>query len=356
MVKKHYYWLDVLRALAMLAVVSGHYRNVLFPSWSEVAHSSRGGVQLLYALTRWGHSAVIVFFVLSGFLVGGKSIERAMRNQFDIIGYAKNRCERIFPPLALMCFLVPVTFLSLGVPVPWGSVLGNLFSLQGLCCQSLLGPWWALSVEVWFYVWCGAALGAWRAKGGLRFLCAGILALMSFIFIRGSIWFLLIWLLGAATYFVLPRTKNIWRLLGSFVACAALAVVGSRTTTNAQIADFFLGVGLCLIVREVVMWEPSGLISRTANKLGTWLSAPSYSIYLSHMLVMIVFANLFLTPAASATVDREYMVQEGILAAFTKVGALEIGALIGSLVLAIVFGYLVYLVAEKPWWKRRVEV
>lgn len=315
----------------------------------------RGGVQLLYALTKWGHSAVIVFFVLSGFLVGGKSIERAMRDQFDVIGYAKNRCERILPPLALMCFLVPIVFLALGIPVPLGLVCGNLLSLQGLCCQPLLGPWWALSIEVWFYVWCGAALGAWRARGWLRFLCAGILALMSFIFIRGSIWFLLIWLLGAATYFILPQTKNVWRLLGSFVACAALAVVGSRVTANAQIADFFLGVGLCLIVREVVMWEPSSVISKMANKLGTWLSVPSYSVYLSHMLVMIVFANLFLTPAASATVDREYMIREGFFEAFTRVGIIEVCALLGSVVLAITFGGIVYLIAEKPWWKGLVK-
>lgn len=41
--KKHYYWLDVLRALAMLEVLCSHYRNVLFPSWSEVAHFSGGG-------------------------------------------------------------------------------------------------------------------------------------------------------------------------------------------------------------------------------------------------------------------------------------------------------------------------
>lgn len=274
-----------------------------------------------------------------------------MRDQFDIIGYAKNRCERILPPLALMCFLVSVVFLGLDIPVPWGSVLGNLFSLQGICCKPLLGPWWALSIEVWFYVWCGAALGAWRARGWLRFFCAGILALMSFVFIRGSIWYLLIWLLGAATYFVLPRTKNIWRLLGSFVACSALAVVGSRVTVNYQLTDFYLGVGLCLIVREVVMWEPGGIISRAANKLGTWLSVPSYSAYLSHMLVMIILVNLVFTPAASATVDREYMIREGFFAAFTRVGIIEVCALLGLVVLAITFGGLVYLIAEKPWWK-----
>lgn len=41
--KKHYYWLDVLRALAMLEVLCSHYRNVLFPSWGDVSHSSGGG-------------------------------------------------------------------------------------------------------------------------------------------------------------------------------------------------------------------------------------------------------------------------------------------------------------------------
>ena len=69
--KRHYYWLDVLRALAMLAVLGGHYRNVLLPSYCDIADSSGVGIKMLYALTKWGHSAVIVFFVLSGFLVVG---------------------------------------------------------------------------------------------------------------------------------------------------------------------------------------------------------------------------------------------------------------------------------------------
>ena len=47
----------------------------------------------------FGHIAVIVFFVISGFLVGGGAIFRLEDNGFDVIDYFVHRAARIYTVL-----------------------------------------------------------------------------------------------------------------------------------------------------------------------------------------------------------------------------------------------------------------
>ena len=69
---------------------------------------------------------------MSGFLVGGKAIERLQQGVFDIKGYAIDRTVRIMLPLisALLLF-IPVAIIQ-GFCIDWKAWLGNLFSLQGI--------------------------------------------------------------------------------------------------------------------------------------------------------------------------------------------------------------------------------
>ena len=70
--KVHYPWLDVMRFLAALMVVFCHSRNAFFLPYGELSPEQQTPFSMaFYALGRLGHEAVIVFFVLSGFLVGG---------------------------------------------------------------------------------------------------------------------------------------------------------------------------------------------------------------------------------------------------------------------------------------------
>ncbi|WP_456450343.1 hypothetical protein [Hydrogenimonas sp.] len=57
--------------LAALVVVLSHVRAVSFPSFDNLGES---GIfwKLFYFITSLGHEAVIVFFVLSGYLIGGE--------------------------------------------------------------------------------------------------------------------------------------------------------------------------------------------------------------------------------------------------------------------------------------------
>ena len=60
-----------------------------------------------YSLTRLGNEAVLIFFVMSGFLVGGKRDRGCNKVSFDIKGYAIDRTVRIMLPLisALLLFI-----------------------------------------------------------------------------------------------------------------------------------------------------------------------------------------------------------------------------------------------------------
>lgn len=153
-------------------------------------------------------------------------------------------------------------------------------------------------------------------------------------------------------YFLSTNEKSVVRGIISTALAGTLMAISCKIVESVMVADFILGLGVCVAVREVAWREPRRPIAKLINKVGTLLSRSSYSVYLSHMLLMVVLANVVFTPAANATVDREYMVGKGLFGAFTRVGWTEVLAYLFSLVAAFAFGWVIYSIAEKPWWKR----
>jgi peptidoglycan/LPS O-acetylase OafA/YrhL len=82
----HWPLLDFLRATAALLVVFAHSRTLYFVGMGEVDHP---GVflKLFYGITNLGHQAVLIFFVLSGFLIGGRFVDSMQRGSFDLVRY-----------------------------------------------------------------------------------------------------------------------------------------------------------------------------------------------------------------------------------------------------------------------------
>ena len=62
--------LDLVRGLSALLVMLGHLRSFLFLDFGEL-HGAGVIAKLFYFCTGLGHQAVMVFFVLSGYFVGG---------------------------------------------------------------------------------------------------------------------------------------------------------------------------------------------------------------------------------------------------------------------------------------------
>jgi len=67
-----YHWLDLFRFLSALTVVATHLREAVFVELAALPMEQKSAITAaLFLLTRLGNEAVIGFFVLIGFLVGG---------------------------------------------------------------------------------------------------------------------------------------------------------------------------------------------------------------------------------------------------------------------------------------------
>jgi len=145
------YKLEALRGFAAVYVVFHH---------SLPAHFVRFGFEW-GTLTRFGQEAVILFFLISGFVIH-YSYQRTTDRSFR--SYFLKRFTRIYIPL-LFVFPMAYGLVSLheGAPTDpdWITLIGNLFMLQNLpnWGQEVIVkpymrimPLWSLTYEWWFYM------------------------------------------------------------------------------------------------------------------------------------------------------------------------------------------------------------
>ena len=86
--------IDMLRGLACALVLCGHLRAFVFVSYSSLPDPEIGA-QIFYFLTGLGHQAVVIFFVLSGFLVGGKALDAMLAQRWSWRRYVLRRATRL---------------------------------------------------------------------------------------------------------------------------------------------------------------------------------------------------------------------------------------------------------------------
>jgi peptidoglycan/LPS O-acetylase OafA/YrhL len=135
------YGLDIMRASAILLVLLAHSRRYLPASWL----SYYDPINL---------DGVSIFFVLSGFLIGGiliKTVENKEITFNTLFTFWKNRWLRTIPPyLFVLCFLVLIYYKYFPAYI---MLQYFIFS------ENILKPTpnffpeaWSLSVEEWFYL------------------------------------------------------------------------------------------------------------------------------------------------------------------------------------------------------------
>src|SRR3984893_19323634 len=91
----HWPLLDFLRATAALLVLLGHTRNAYF-HYTDVLAQPGLFLKLFYFITSLPGEAVVIFFVLSGFLIGGSLADSLQRGSFDLVRYLIARFVRIY--------------------------------------------------------------------------------------------------------------------------------------------------------------------------------------------------------------------------------------------------------------------
>lgn len=247
-------YLDILRFFAALMVFLGHAAGKY---WT-------GG--FLWPTGAYGDTCVVVFFVLSGFVIAYVTDNK----ENNAAVYASNRIARLWsvvvPALALT-FVVDYFGVRMApglyIGQPWFAgdhaglrYLASFFMVQEAWHISytpgINGPFWSLSYEAFYYLLFGLMTfykgrGKWLAMLAV-FLIAGPLVLMLFP----------VWMLGVFAY----RQSKSWRM-----------------PVPAAWAAFLAGALLLLLspsIRHVVGWQWMG-----QEVLGRYVDAAAFLLHLA---------------------------------------------------------------------------
>jgi peptidoglycan/LPS O-acetylase OafA/YrhL len=305
----------VARWVAAFAVLIAHAGN-LFISQSDIMSAPHGpGAYVWWFLTGFPHQAVIVFFVISGFLVGGNVIAKARRPEPFLTKYVVDRTTRIY------LVLIPVILLGwcldtlgryflggFGVydsPMFAGSFdLGllwpNLLNLQGIFFPAFgtNGPLWSLGCEFWYYIaWALLLLPLTKSAPAIRIVGFAVGAALAVSFSISGVFFLvggLIWIAGALVRSVpraLIRSKGLALFIFLAVTAAVRLIVHGKIPSNplwAALADAAVALSFCNLLLSLRHTQSrEWVVCRW--RIHKPLSDFSFSLYACH-LPIIVFA------------------------------------------------------------------
>lgn len=294
-------WIDWVRFLAAFEVFLFHLRLYVFKPYEEFAPAHKNAVVIAwFAVTHFGGEAVLIFFALSGYLVGGGLIERVRAGVFKPGAYAIDRATRLLVPFVPALLLAVVLQAVRGEPIDVVTMLGNLASLQGILVplQPYLGVDWSLAYEFWFYVLGGALALCLSARAGRNAAVAvavAAVALLIFSILDADLLFC--WILGAlVSQIEIRRANRGVILIGLLVSAISLFLAndlfaGLRAHLHvppipAPLWRLALTLGVLMVLRNLVAVPCHTARARQVEAVGTRLAAFSYSLYLIHVPIL----------------------------------------------------------------------
>lgn len=301
--------INSIRGISALIVLFAHCNQIII----SPAHHE------LYAIFGIiAQSSVMVFFVLSGFLIG-KSLTRnaSSENGFSLARYTIDRANRILPPLIfatvillILFFFAPYAFSTdsnnfipagefmalTGLDLDATSIAGSLLFLNGFFTQNISAnaPLWSLSFEVWYYILAGIMF---FYRGAMRFIifaaimCA--LGLMNKAFvIYSAVWFsgLAICVLHNNNYYYKNASSIVCSIFGlSAIALASYYIYTFPDLTSPKqingklivMYNLFFGVSASAIFFKLV----NGSIKIRPILSGS--SEFSYTLYVIHFPILL---------------------------------------------------------------------
>jgi len=366
--------LDLIRAAAAWAVMWGHLRGLFFVDFPEVTRRS-AWLGAIYFLTGFGHQAVMVFFVLSGFFISSAILKRHAARSWSWRDYAIDRSSRLYVVLipglvlGLLCDefgshrfapsgLYTHPLLNLGYAVArdgltFKDFAGNILFLQTILCRTFgsNAPLWSLANEFWYYVLFPLALSAGLAWASKRWRSATLLAILAiavaiFVGIDILIGFL-VWMAGCAvaiaySQFKLGRRGWLITYLAVSLVALAICLTSARIRTPARLGgDIAVGIVFAVVLFGVLQIDFRGQHS-PYSRLTHWCAGFSYSLYVLHF-PLLLFLRAWLAPTQRWQPDVSHALR---------------GVLIGLFVL--LFAWAVSLVTEnqthvvRNWAKKTI--
>jgi peptidoglycan/LPS O-acetylase OafA/YrhL len=311
--------LNAIRGAAALVVLLGHTRSLFFSSLT----ANSGSAQAANYIARGnratvGEEAVIIFFVLSGYLVGGSVLRSVKNGTWSWKDYLFKRITRLWvvliPALAFgICLDVlgthlfdPATSIYSGpsstlVPhdllarLSWKVIGANVVFLQGILAPTVgtNNSLWSLAYEWWYYLQFPLLILAFgkATRPSIRILYLALF-IGSAVFVGREIVILFpTWLLGAAIA-ALPITK-----LSKMIALPILALSISclllvkKLDISRDGAAWGVAIAFSLILFCAVRQRGScrNVIYR---RVSGFFSDISYTLYLIHLPLAIFICAL----------------------------------------------------------------
>lgn len=205
----HSLLIALLRGLAALQVAAAHLRSDFMPGLRTLEQPSLWYQALAFG-TGFAHQAVLLFFLISGWLVGGSLLNK-MAEPGALRNYAIDRVSRLWT------VLVPTFALSVAIGIltgalaarhadfspanaySWSALAGNLAGLQTIAVPPFGGnyPLWSLANESWYYLMFALLVLGLFGNGRARALWAAVLMLCMAVLPLAITLYFLLWLLGA---------------------------------------------------------------------------------------------------------------------------------------------------------------
>jgi len=295
-----------LRWVAALAVAVSHIRNHVLVDFPAI--DGPGPMAFaVYALSGYGHAAVVVFFVISGYLVGGKAVELYVDPEIEESWkyFLVDRFSRIFivlwPSLVLSAAIVSFVVHVLpdapfAISTDWDSAwLGPIskdmspepWLYAALLINETVGPTifvnsplWSLAYE-WFYYMAALAIvllvrRVFISATAILFAYVALLIIVVLMSKPAIIMGGIVWTMGLVAKIASDR-----RWLGgraSLLAGIALTIGALAYSRTHVVDDCVIGALLAFVIAHA-RWRAWS----AGEKFGRRLADFSFSLYVTHM-------------------------------------------------------------------------
>jgi peptidoglycan/LPS O-acetylase OafA/YrhL len=342
--------LDALRGFAAFCVLLNHLRDALFVDYEAVARHNPL-TSAAYLASGLGRQSVIVFFVLSGYLVGGSVLRSVRSGSWSWRAYLLARLSRLYvvllPALLLGGALdwlgmhmsgteavysgnsgMHALVINVHTVLTWPILAANALFLQTIQLPGLgshpvptfgsNGALWSLSYEFWYYlafpplVFLLARSQSWKTR---VLSCLGLLAWGWFV---GLNIFLLgfAWLMGALIIFLpaFPARRQWMRGLAIVLALMLFGVGLVESKLLGSIPpDLVLGLTVTALIWVILHCATAPLPAFYVH-MARRAAHSSYTLYLVH-LPMLIFLKATLHLPRAYPGWHVFLVAAGVLAA-----------------------------------------
>ncbi|MEY8199467.1 MAG: acyltransferase [Colwellia sp.] len=290
--------MDILRALSAQLVVFGHamvfskvylFERMPFPPVESIA--------------------VVVFFILSGFLISVSVINQKYKNEsYSFYEFFVARFARIFVvliPALVFVAVVDFTIISFDYDYNYNysfnfkTAFSNLFMLQKnpISQTAMFGSastWWSLSIEWWLYLFFGwfvlsfsKSINFWLVA-----LLLGVFPLYYSVTGHGA-GLPLVWFASALSVYFISADTKLNRLVGVAIVCGVLACIRFSSSNDA----FDLVACVLLLVTFFCTFKLLNRVDSVPNvsfsRAVKFLAGYSYTLYLIHFTVMEALNSIY---------------------------------------------------------------